>query len=354
MSRGAQGPFRGLAASWPAAAIVVLALSVVPAHAQLLAYEPEAPPSGVVFQSVYDLQQKTDGTEPMLRGGRVADSKVWPASFYMVSGSGPQRSSCTGALIGPRVLLTAAHCVPADGKLGIAFGRAPPQTATCVQHPAWVKRRDRSADFALCAVPQAIVAQDLLYETVYAAPVAVLLGNKIVLSGYGCTDDIVAKSRDQTIAQARAEAAAARAGRPAPKPDYRFGFATAAETSQSTARADRRQFYAPYELYNIITDLDGANLCPGDSGGPVFRLNPARGSSFERRGLVAVNSRVLFLNPDDPKRYGASLLAAVGATGRTDDEDLQPFAVWAKTWASQAGVDICGLAETTSPTCRGV
>lgn len=324
------------------------------AGAQVLAYEPEPPPPGVVFQSVYDLKQRTDGTEAMLRGGRVADSKVWPASFYMVSGTGPQRSSCTGALVGPQVLLTAAHCVPSDGKLGIAFGSAAPQTATCAQHPGWTTRKDRSADFALCAIPQAIAAHDLIYETVYAAPIVGLIGKKLVLSGYGCTDDVVAKSSNQTLAQARAEAEAAAAGRPAPKPDYRFGIATAAESSHSTARPERLQFYAPYELFNIITGADGANLCPGDSGGPAFWLNPATGSSFDRRGLVAVNSRVLYKDPNKPKRYGASLLAAVGAAGRADDENLKPFPKWAEEWAAKAGVRICGLGPTASPTCRGV
>lgn len=324
-----------------------------PARAQL-AYEPEPPPPGVVFQSVYELKQKTDGTEAMLRGGRLADSKVWPASFYMVSGTGPQRSSCTAALVGPQVMLTAAHCVPSDKKIGVQFGPGSPQIATCAQHPGWTTGKDKSADFALCAIPTAIVAHDLIYETVYTLPVSMLIGKPLVLSGYGCTDDVVARSRKQTAEQARAEAIAAAAGSTPPKPDYRFGMNTAAESSHSAPRPERLQFYAPYELFNIITGTGGANLCPGDSGGPAFWLNPATGSSFERRGLVAVNSRVLYQDPDKPKRYGASLLAAIGAAGVADDENLNPFRQWAKDWATKAGVSICGLESIASPTCRGV
>ena len=61
----------------------------------------------VAFYSVSQLT-RPDGVQPTLRGARLANPKDWPASFYSVHSGG----TCTSTLVGPRTLLTAAHCVP--------------------------------------------------------------------------------------------------------------------------------------------------------------------------------------------------------------------------------------------------
>jgi len=308
----------------------------------------DAPPpqDGVTFSSVLDLNQESGALKAMLRGGRLADSKTWPASFYVTYAAGSQTFACTAALVGPQALLTAAHCVPDSGAIKIAFGGAIPYDAVCERHPGYASKADRSADFALCHLTIPFLEPaEFQFETIDPQPVSGWLGRKILLSGYGCTSDSVAISQAQIAKQAAAVSAAAGTRTPPPVPDYRIGFATVAETSASPPKADRAEFYAPVEFFNIITAPDGANLCPGDSGGPAFVLSETSGASFQHRALVAVNSRVLFTDPDMQDRYGASLLAAAGAPGSPNDAARLSFRRWATAWAEGWKTVICGVPD---------
>jgi hypothetical protein len=312
--------------------------------AGILAPVPPPPPDGVTFKSVLELGQKDGSIKPMLRGGRLADSATWPASFYVSYSVNGASYTCTAALVGPQVMLTAAHCVPASGAAKIAFGAGNPYEVECARHAGFATGADMSADFALCHLKTAFVEpQGFRFETIDPAPVAGWLNRKVLLSGFGCTSDSVAVSASQIAAMIEAAKAAAKAGVPAPIPSYRIGFTKLAETSASPPKAEREQFYAPVEYFNIITAVDGANLCPGDSGGPAFVLNETSGTSFEKRAVIAVNSRVLYTDPDDPKRYGASLLAATGGPGLAGDTSRLSFIEWAKAWAAGWNAKICGL-----------
>src|SRR5690349_14538795 len=74
---------------------------------------PVATPSGdVEFRAVLDLAQTPRPNDAELRGAREAASAEWPASLYATFAAHGGTAACTAALLGPRVLLTAAHCVP--------------------------------------------------------------------------------------------------------------------------------------------------------------------------------------------------------------------------------------------------
>jgi hypothetical protein len=307
----------------PSAAAPVATAAAQPAGGSLVA--PQHRPSGAIeFQAALDLDQKPTGNEPQLRNGRVAVSREWPASLYVTFQTPDGTAACTAALIGPQVMLTAAHCVPTSGQVSFRYkGHPQPYLTRCTQHPQYVSNEDASADFALCKVDRPFVAPaNFRYETVDTGSMDALQGSPLLLTGYGCVSDIVAM--DQADGK------------------YRIGFNTVDETSASPAKRRGAAFYAGREDNNLFTadDPSAANLCPGDSGGPAFRRH-ASADPFTNRSIVGVNSRV-FYKDLTRRTYGSSMVSATGGP---------EFRPWAAAWAGTEQVAACGIAGTI-PNCR--
>jgi hypothetical protein len=311
------------AAPVAAPAVAIVASGPGPAGAALVA--PQHRPTGdIEFKAALDLGQAPVGAEPQLRNGRIAVSREWPASLYVTFPTPDGTAACTAALIGPQVMLTAAHCVPTTGRVSFKYrGHAQPYGTRCTQHPQYVSNEDASADFALCKVDRPFAAPaNFRYETVDTASMDTLLNSPLILTGYGCVSDIVAM--DQTDGK------------------YRIGLNTVDETSASTARRRGAPFYAGREDNNLFTadDATAANLCPGDSGGPAFRRTSGS-APFTNRAIVGVNSRV-FYKDVTRRTYGSSLVSATGGP---------EFRTWAAAWAAAEQVPACGLAGSLT-NCR--
>jgi hypothetical protein len=277
-------------------------------------------PNGLTFKSVLDLQQESSGIEPQLRGGTIANSRDWPASFYASYTSDGWTYGCTSVLVGPHALATAAHCVPENGSVQFT-ARNRTYAAQCAVHSAYGE--DASADYGLCRLSAPFQAPaGFLYERFDLAPMSALVGYGVVLGGFGCTSDAVNGGGADG--------------------KYRIGQNTIVETSDSVARSFGADFYAPLERNNLFTERAGANLCPGDSGGPAFRVvtGPHAGQ-YANRTIVGMNSRV-FYTDTSRAYYSSSLLSATGTV---------TFADWAKRWAEGNGVDVCGVWGTPSR-CR--
>lgn len=288
---------------------------------------PQHRPSGdVEFAAVLDLNQQPVGNEPQLRGGRIAVSKDWPASLYVTFQTPDGTAACTAALVGPQAMLTAAHCVPRGGRVSFRYkGHSKGYATDCTQHPQYVSGADASADYALCKIDRAFAAPGgFRYETIDTSAMGNLaLGTTLILTGYGCTSDIVASSQTDSR--------------------YRIGFNVIDERSDSPTRTRGAVFYAGREDNNLFTrdDPGSANVCPGDSGGPAFR-STGGGAQVTNRVIVGVNSRV-FYRDRQRTSYGSSL---VSATGGPD------FRRWAEDWTTTAGnVSVCGVAGAI-PNCR--
>lgn len=285
----------------------------------------QSPDSDIEFKAALDLKQKPVGLEPQLRHGRIAVSANWPASLYVTFDTPLGRAACTAALIGPEVMLTAAHCVPTTGKVGFRYeGQAQAYAAQCTQHPKYVSKQDASADFALCRIQPAFKAPpNFTFETVDLASIGSMRGKQIVLTGFGCVSDIV---KDNV-----------------PDGRYRIGSNEIDETSLTPPQRLRDDvYYATKENNNLFTvdDPTLANLCPGDSGGPAFHSTGA-GTTFAERRIVGVNSRV-FYRDSAKTSYGSSLISSTGG---------QDFRVWATDWTKTGHVDACGLAGALA-NCR--
>lgn len=296
----------------PAAAPVAAAAQ--PAQQELKVAPQHSPKGDIQFQPVVDLNQNPGDAAPQLRRGQEARTADWPASLYVTFDTPDGRAACTAALIGPQAMLTAAHCVPGDGKVTFSYNQQA-YTTSCTRHPNYPG--DASADFALCAVTPSFTAPPkFLYETVNISPMSGMLNQQIILTGYGCVSDIP--------------------GAGAPDGKYRIGGNVVEETSESKPQPRRALFYLPHEKSNLFTkdDANTANLCPGDSGGPAYIRSSGGLETFTNRTILGVNSRVFYRNANATE-YGASL---VSATGGPD------FLDWARGWAKSAKVTVvCGI-----------
>jgi hypothetical protein len=238
------------------------------------------------FYAVSDLTKAT-GAQPSLRGARIADPKDWPASFYSVHPGG----SCTSTLVGPRALLTAAHCTPNKGVVAITLGIAT-YRGTCLQSPLFVSNGGASADWAICLMETDVPAPE--YESVNIDPMRLKVGTQLLLTGFGCTQASGTGGNDG---------------------HYRVG--------EVNVRA------LPSGGNNYITTSGEVALCFGDSGGPAFLfLDPGK----TRRVQVSVNSTIQTLDNGTlgPQSSLSSLSTPQGIA-------------FIRGWQSRAGVGICGV-----------
>jgi hypothetical protein len=234
----------------------------------------------VEFRAVADLPS-TPGT--VLMGAHPVDPQKYRTLFYADLPS--QR--CTASLVGPRVLLLAAHCVDAGVEVHLRLGSRS-LTGRCSQHSEYAGPPPNDfADWALCALDSDVGLP--FYESIGDLPGGLRLGSSLQLMGFGCTDP---SSDKRGAGQLRA--------------------------------GDAKVIVLPAEdarNYELTVEGDAA-LCYGDSGGPAMV------SAGGRRFVAGVNSAA--------GRPRQSHLASTSVSS---------FKTFAREWATSRGVQICGIHE---------
>lgn len=302
-------------------------LLVAPATAEIGTAEPTESISFVLAD-----EQLPSGKFTLSNGVEVTRSD-WPALVFAKFGE----ASCSGALIGPNVLLTAAHCVEdKHGKLREAklTRFEAPYSMACERHPAYVKRRlpakasePRGAeDYALCSidfrgkVPEAIASMRVEVLDVVSN---LKRGGAVLLTGYGCINTRIVNGKVVSTASANI---------------LRIGDA-------NIARAPTHNWSdAAYVLIDSRGKPTPA-LCPGDSGGPMF-VGASESKQTGMRRIVGVNSAI-----------------AAGATGRADHIvskisalGTEEFRKWIMDWQQRnksLELIICGVShEAGTFPCR--
>jgi hypothetical protein len=228
-------------------------------------------PQYTLGEKTYTVAEVIRGEVEVLIGGVIADPNEFKAS--------PWVGNCTSAIVGERVLFTAAHCVSNGGSKSFTIGTTK-YSAKCTHHPEY--RGNSTADFAVCLVDKRVEG-DLQFEVV-ANSIDYKMGDMFLLSGYGCQ-----------------KWGGGLDGK------YRIGRAKITKLPSG-------------KNYDTITEGDVA-LCSGDSGGPAWFVYPDG-----NRKLVGVNSR--------SNTTTTSYLSS-HATASAQD--------FYKSWASQNGVRICGI-----------
>ncbi|GEM_PF-848222 len=153
-----------------------------------------------------------NGLPPGIVGGAPASPQDWPGVGAIVQGGS---ILCTGTLIHPRILLTAAHCtkgITDPSSLQVHFGstiaseegRADVSVVKAVSHPDFcgVPEEDCS-DFGYLLFSKPLsgveVVRVLATQAQYDLQVAV--GSKVTLVGYGLDDDGASGAKRQVEAE---------------------------------------------------------------------------------------------------------------------------------------------------------
>lgn len=190
--------------------------------------------------------------KPLLIGGRPVQPGEYPEVIRISSGN----SYCTATVVGPRVILTAAHCTSANGQI-VPVSEKPNAHVFVVAQNEYKATCTISSlysvgdhDMALCVTDREV---PMKYASLSKEPVK--LKDVISLIGYGCVNPGSGTGGNDGILRV-GEAPVTRENIPG-----RYDF----ETKGSAA------------------------LCYGDSGGPAFEQ--VKDAKNEHHYIVGVNSR---------------------------------------------------------------
>lgn len=234
---------------------------------------------------------------PPVVGGTVSDA--WPAVgvIELVQGSSAT-PLCSATLIGPERVLTAAHCAAdlealVDVGLDIRVGFGPEGEAAegwvegVVLHPDWTPAGFED-DLALLRVsPVEGVAPMALLE---GAPDATWVGEGLTGVGYGDADEVGGGAGTKRV----------------------LGLEL-----------------LDYDPHFLLMDAPGAaNLCSGDSGGPVLRVT-------DEGAVLAGVSAFIYRDDGQGGCTGGQTAAVRGDRARTWVESLLSGEEWDGIWRSQ-------------------
>ena len=235
-----------------------------------------------------------------LGNGSVANTLLWPATFSTTFKVGNREFICTAQLLGPRVLITAAHCVGDTREVTLQKQGFPSYKGKCTRDERY--KTDISADFALCHIDNTDAIIPGRYEELDFDPGHVKSGVLVTAVGYGCT-------------------------RPFGDSDGNF------RTGPMILRGSAGARYPNYVLA-IVPPAEHTYtfLCDGDSGGGGFL--PAG-----VRRLVLINSTMLVDMAGNRVSYMSAISSAEGNR-------------FIRNWVDHNGKEACGISHPRIGICQ--
>lgn len=219
-------------------------------------------------------------SESVLIRGAPIGRGVFPEALYIRNEKGEQ---CSATVVGKSTLLTAAHCVDESKVIHVIAHDWMRFYASCEPHELW---EGYDFDIALCKTEHYLPVHPASIRLVYPRR-----GQKVLLSGFGCTNS------DRTGGN-----------------DGVFSVGTTIITETPS-------------LDSFVHTFKDAAVCAGDSGGAAYwHMDDP---TAEEHYILGVNSR------GDMKER--SLLTAVFTL---------PIIRWMKDWSKRHHTRICGVNRT--------